>query len=142
MKLLTLACAALAALVAGAARGADVQGVVGSVTANPLTVELTTPAEPIKRGRWFKVLVQVSNAGAMQFDDVTVTLVHPQGFQLDRKAEQTIARLPAFGSKPAKWEACSSTAGSYIVLARAEAGAFVSESPAQVVQILTSGKNC
>jgi hypothetical protein len=141
MKLLTLACA-LAALVAGAARGSDIQGVVGSVTANPLTVEVTTPAEPIKRGRWFKVLVQVSNAGAMQFDNVTVTLVHPQGLQLDRKAEQTIARLPAFSSKPARWEACSSTAGGYVVLARAEVGAFVSESQAQVVQIVTSGKNC
>ena len=142
MRWLALACMSLAALAAGAAQGADTQGVVGTVTANPLSVEVTVPTDPIKRGRWFKVLAQVSNAGSTHLANVTVTLVHPAGLQLDRNARQTIAQVPAGGSKPARWEACSSTPATYVVLARAEVGAFVSESPAKLVQIVPSSKGC
>jgi uncharacterized membrane protein len=132
----------LAALMAGAARADDTGGIVGSVKANPLSVEVTLPTDPIKRGRWFRITAQVSNAGSTPLDNVAVTLVHPAGLQLDRIETQTIARVPAQGSKSAKWEACSDAAASYVVLARAEVGAYVAESPAKVAQIILSRTGC
>jgi hypothetical protein len=142
MRWLALTCAAIAALAAGTARADDTGGVVGSVRVNPLSVELTLPVDAIKRGRWFRITAQVSNAGSTPLDNVAVTLVHPAGLQLDRKETQTIARVPAQGSKPTKWEACSNAPASYVILARAEVAAYVTESPAGVVQIVPSSKTC
>jgi hypothetical protein len=142
MRLLAVACAALAAIAAGAARGADTQGVVGSVRANPLSVQLTLPTDPVKRGKWFSITALVTNSGPVRLDKVTATLVHPTGLLLDRTDAQGILFVPALGSKTAKWEACSNAAGSYVVLARAAVSSYVAESLAGVVQIVPSSKTC
>jgi len=142
MRLLAASFAALVALAAGSAQGADTQGVVGSVTVNPLSVEVTLPTDPIKTGRWFRINALISNAASTPFDNVVVTLVHPAALQLGSKDTQTIPRVPALGSKPAKWDACSSTPGSYVVLARAEVKAYVSESSAKVVSVVQSKLSC
>ena len=83
----------------------------------------------------------MANAGATPLDKVQVTLVRPAQLNLDRAETQVIPQLPARGSKPAKWQACSDTPGNYVVLARAAVGAYVSESPAKVVQIVASSKS-
>ena len=98
--------------------------------------------DPVKRGSWFRITAQVSNAGPTPLDNVAVTLVHPVGLQLDRNETQTLARVPARGSKPAKWEACSNAPASYVILGRAEVGALVSESSANVVQVVPSSRTC
>jgi len=142
MRWLTAFCAVLAALMAGAAQADNTGGIVGSVTVNPLSVELTLPADPVKRGRWFRITAEIWNAGPTPLDNVVVTLVHPAGLQLDRNETQTLARVPARGSKPAKWEACSNAPASYVILGRAEVDALVSESSANVVQIVPSSRTC
>ena len=107
---------------------------------NPLSVDVTFPVDPIKSGRWFQVTAQVANAGSTPLDKVQVTLVRPAQLNLDRAATQAIPQVPARGSKPVKWQACSNTPGNYVVLARVVVGAYVSESPAKVVQIAAASK--
>ena len=142
MRLLAASIAALLALAAGSAQGAGTQGVVGSVTVNPLSVDVTLPADPIKSGRSFRINATMTNAAPTALDNVSVTLVHPAALQLATSDTQTIPRVPALGSKPAKWDACTNTPGSYVVLARAEVKAYISESPAKVVQVVQSKLNC
>jgi hypothetical protein len=142
MRWLVLAWVVTTALATGAAQADDTGAIIGTVRANPLLVEVTLPTDPIKRGRWFRVTAQVSNAGSTPLDNVAVTLVHPAGLQLDRNETQTLVRVPAQGSKPAKWEACSDSPASYVVLARAEVGAYVTESPAKVAQIVPGRGGC
>jgi uncharacterized membrane protein len=142
MRLLAASIAGLVALAAGSAQGADTQGIVGSVTVNPLSVEVTFPTDPIKSGRWFRINASITNAAPSALDNVAITLVHPAGLQLGSQDTQTIPRIPALGSKPAKWDACSNTPGSYVVLARAEVKAYVSESSAKVVQVIQSKLSC
>jgi hypothetical protein len=141
MTRLALVFAALAVAGASSAQAGDSGSITGRVLVNPLSVEVTLPADPIKRGRWFRITALVANGGPTNLDNVAITLVHPAGLQLDSKDTQTIVRVPALGSKPAKWDACSNTPGSYVVLARAVVGAYVSESPAKVAQIAASSKN-
>ena len=142
MRLIAASIAALLALAAGSAQGAGTQGVVGSVTVNPLSVEVTLPTDPLKSGRWFRVNATLTNAAPTALDNVTITLVHPAGLQLATSDMQTIPRVPALGSKPAKWDACTNAPGSYVVLARAEVKSYVSESPAKLVQVVQSKLNC
>jgi len=141
MRRLALVFAALAVAGASSAQAGDRGAVTGHVLVNPLSVDVTFPVDPIKSGRWFQVTTQVANAGLTPLDKVQVTLVRPAQLNLDRAATQVIPQVPARGSKPAKWQACSNTPGNYVVLARAVVGAFVSESPAKVVQIAAASKN-
>jgi uncharacterized membrane protein len=142
MRLLAASFAALVALAAGSAQGADTQGIVGSVTVNPLSVEVTFPTDPIKSGRWFRINASITNAAPAALDNVAVTLVHPAALQLGSKDTQTIPRVPALGSKPVKWDACSNTPGSYVVVARVEVKGYVSESSAKVVPVVQSKLSC
>jgi hypothetical protein len=107
---------------------------------NPVSVDVTFPVDPIKTGRWFQIVAQVANGGTTPLDKVQVTLVLPAQLNLDRAATQVIPQVPARGSKPAKWQACSNTQGNYVVLSRAVVGAYVSESPAKVVRIAAASK--
>jgi hypothetical protein len=141
MRRLALVFATLAVAGASSAQAGDSGSISGRVLVNPLSVEVVLPADPIKRGRWFRITVLVANGGTTNLDNVAITLVHPAGLQLDSTDTQTIVRVSALGSKPAKWQACSNTAGSYVVLARAVVGAYVLESLATVVQIAPASKN-
>ena len=142
MRWVVLACVALVAGAAGAARAGDSGSILGTVAASPLAVEVTRPDEPLRRGRWFRVVARVANGGPVRLEDVSVRLVRPQQLRLAGPATQTIARIPARESRRVDWEMCSNTPGSYIVLARAQAGSFGAESPGAVVQILPSNRTC
>ena len=139
---LALLCVLLAALAAGAARADDSEGITGHVTVNPLSVALVVPADPVRRGRWFRVTAEVTNNGSRRLDDVRVTLIRPQGLRLDGPARQTIARIPPGETRRANWQACSNTPGNYVLLARAEIGTFSADSPAAVVEITPSNRTC
>jgi uncharacterized membrane protein len=115
---------------------------VGSVTANPLSVAVIVPQDPVRRGRWFRIAAEVTNGGSKRLNDVRVTLVRPQGLRLDPGARQTIPRIPPTESRRVRWEACSNTPGNYVLLARADAGAFDAESPAAVVEVVSSNRTC
>ena len=141
MRRLALVFAVLAVAGTSSAQAGDSGSITGRVLVNPLSVEVTVPADPIKRGRWFRITALVANSGQTNLDNVAITLVHPTGLQLNSTDTQTIVRVPALGSKSAKWEACSNTAGNYVVLGRAVVGAYVSESPAKVAQIAAASKN-
>lgn len=142
MRWLALVCVMLVAAAAGSAQADDTGGIVGIVTANPLSVALVVPPDPVRRGRWFRVVAEVTNNGTRRFDDVRVTLVRPQGLRLDPGARQTILRIPASETRRAVWQACSNTPGNYVLLARAEVGVFTAESAAAVVEITPSNRTC
>lgn len=139
---LALLCAVVAALAAGAARGDDSQGITGRVAVTPLTVALVAPADPVRRGRWFRIAARVTNEGSTRLDDVGVTLVRPAGLRLDGPARQTIPRIPADATRRVAWQACSNTPGNYVVLARVDAGSLTAESPAALVEIVASNRTC
>ena len=109
---------------------------------NPLAVEVTRPDEPLRRGRWFRVVAQVTNGGPSRLDGVAITLVRPPALLLQGPATQTIPRIPARESQRAHWEVCSNTPGGYVVLARAAVGPFTAESLGALVQILPSNRTC
>ena len=112
------------------------------VLANPLSVVVEVPASPIKRGRWFRVSVQVENAMNTPLATVGVTLVRDPALALRPAApSQTIPSIPAGGGRKVVWEACSNTPASYVVLARATTGPFTAESPGVVVEIAPASKN-
>lgn len=142
MKWLALACAGLAVAVAGVARADDAGTVNARVLVNPLSVEVIRPADPLRQGRWFRVVAQVTNGGATRLDGVGVTLVRPPALLMQGPATQTIPRIPGQSSRRAHWEVCSNTPGGYVVLARAKVGPFTAESPGVVVQILPSNRTC
>ena len=141
MRRLALVFAALAVAGASSAQAGDSGSITGRVLVNPLSVDVTFPGDPIKSGRWFQHHGASGQRGPDALDKVQVTLVRPAQLNLDRAATQAIPHVPARGSKPAKWQACSNTPGNYVVLARAVVGAYVSESPAKVVQIAAASKN-
>lgn len=142
MKRLALLCATLAVSAVSVAQDGDSSSITGRVLVNPLTVEVTRPDEPLRRGRWFRVVAQVTNGGPSRLDSVAVTLVRPPALLLQGPATQTIPRVPARSSRRVNWETCSNTPGSYVVLARAEVGPFTAESPGSVIQILPSNRTC
>lgn len=142
MRRLALACATLAVLAASVAQAGGSGSITGRVLVNPLSVEIIRPDEPFKRGRWFRIVAQVTNDGATRRDGVVVTLVRPPALRIEGPATQTIDRIPARASRRAHWEACSNTPGGYVVLARAAVGPFTAESPGQVVQIVPSNRTC
>ena len=109
MRRLALVFAVVAVAGASSAQAGDRGAVTGSVLVNPLSVDITFPIDPIKSGRWFQVTAQVANAGSTPLDKVQVTLVRPAQMNLDRAATQAIPQVPARGSKPVKWQACSNT---------------------------------
>ncbi len=142
MRRLALACAALAVSAASAAQAGDSGSITGRVVVNPLSVEVTRPDEPLRRGRWFRVVAQVTNGGATRLDGVGVTVVRPPALLVEGPTTQLIPRIPARASRRVHWEVCSNTPGGYVVLARASVGPFSAESLGALVQILPSNRTC
>jgi len=148
VKRVALVCTALVVGIAGAAQAGDTGSVLGRVTVSapsppsPLSVEVIRPDDPLRKGRWFRVVAQVSNAGPTRLEGVAVTLVRDQALLLQSSVTQTIPRIPAQASRRVHWEVCSNTPGGYVVLARAQAGPFTAESLGALVQILPSNRTC
>lgn len=141
MRFAALACALCAALVAGAARGA--QGppsgaVQGRVLVNALSVVLEVPTDPVKAGRDFRIRAHVTNAGSVAVENVRVSLVSPPGLRLSDPRTQTLPRIGPGAERTVRWGACSRIVGNYIVIARATEGLFTVESAGQVVQIVSA----
>jgi hypothetical protein len=53
---------------------------------------------------------------------------------------QVLPRVGADVDRRLRWDACSTTAGGYVVMARAAAGPFNAESRGELVQVITSSQ--
>ena len=133
-------CAVLAAGVASAATGPPSGTVTGRLLVNPMSVALVLPSGPVAAGKNFKVRATVANAGAAALQNVAVTLVAPSSLALRDPATQHVAVIAPAGGASMKWDACATVSGGYILLARAIAGPFVSDSTGQLVQVAQAKK--
>ena len=142
MKLAAIVCALCAALVGGAASAsAPPSGSVqGRVLVNPLVVTLAVPTGAVKAGQSFRIQALVANIGRTTLQNVAVTLVVPQPLVLRDKATQAFSSLGPAQVRAVAWSACTTTPGGYIVMARATAGPFTSESTGQLVQIAPANR--
>jgi len=137
-----LLCALGAALAAGvaSAAGAPSGTVQAVVRVSPLSVAVVVPTDPVKVGKDFRIRADVTNAGSTAIQNVAVSLLAPQALTLRNPVAQTIPRVGPAEVRGVKWDACTTTAGGYVVMARATAGATIVESSGQLVQV-TSPKN-
>jgi hypothetical protein len=131
-----LICALLAVLCTGAASSAAPGGSIGGhVLVSPIRVGVDVPDRTPKAGTSFNVRAHVTNDGTTALTGVTVQLVVPGALVLQDPATQTLPRIGPGGTRNASWKACSTVAGNYVVLARAQFGPFVVESTSAVVSI-------
>lgn len=136
MRRLALACALLVALAAGIAHASgDTGTVTGRVLVNPLSVEVFVPTDPVRAGRRFRIRAEVVNAGSSRLRDVSVALLANPSLVLYDPVTQVLARVGPGRDRRVRWDACSTTAGGYVVMARAETIQFTAESTGQLVQI-------
>lgn len=142
MKLLAVACAVLALGVAGAARAGGRADVRGSIQVNPLSVVTVVSDTSVRRGDPFVVLAIVTNLGAMRLDNVSVTLVRDPAVRTLPGATQGLGRMPARSTQVALWLACAYAAGDFVLLSRARAGTFTTQSPGRLVDVSTSRRPC
>jgi len=141
MRNAALCCAICAAVLASAAGGTGPPSgtVLARVLVSPLSVTVVVPAEPPKVGRDFWIRAEVANAGSSAVQNVAVTLLAPQALLLRDAATQVLPQVRAAEIRSVRWDACATTTGGYVVMARATAGPFTAESPGQLLQ-LTAAK--
>ena len=120
---------------AASAAGQPTGTVRAQVRVNPLSVAVVVPTDPPKVGKDFSIRANVSNAGSTPQQNVAVTLVAPQALVLREPVTQTIPRIGQVEVKGVRWNACTTVAGGYVVMARAIAGPFTAESLGQIVQV-------
>jgi hypothetical protein len=142
VRRLALVCAALAVGAACVAQAGESDSITGRVLVDPLSVTVNVPDTSRRRGVTFRVSATVANASASRVEIVSVTLVRSSSLLLDRVPTQVIPRIPPLASRRAVWEACSNLPGTYVVLARAQAGPFSAESPGALIQIVPSNRTC
>jgi hypothetical protein len=140
VTVLVALCAVLAVGAAPNAQGAASGGVEGRVLVNPLSVVLRGPPDPVRAGRDFRLRAEVTNAGSTTFSNVPVTLVAPAALTLREPATQTIPRIRQSDTRRAHWNACTTTVGNYVLVARVTVGPFTAESAAQVVQVVAANR--
>lgn len=128
-------------LVAGA-RGAGGGVVSGRVVANPLSVSLAFAASTTAVGSPVSATATVRNAGAAALANVTVALTGDVNLAVAGGDTRTIATLPASGSAAVSWSVCPLAGGGYVVLAKAQAGAFAADSAAQVLNVSAGSGQC
>jgi hypothetical protein len=126
-----------AALAAGAASasGSPSGAVQARVLVNPLSVVVLVPSDPVKAGRNFRIRAEVTNASSSALRNVAVALVAPQALVVRDPATQVLPRVGPGADRRARWDACTTAAGGYVVMARATVGLFTSESAGQLVQV-------
>ena len=140
MKWIGVACALVAAAGAGVASALPPSAgtVGGHVLVNPLSVALLVPSRPVKAGNDFQIRTEVGNAGTTALLGVSVSLVAPGALRLRDPATQVLARVGPGIDRRVHWDACSTTVGSYIVIAHASTGPLTAESTGQLIQITSA----
>jgi hypothetical protein len=132
--------ALLALMLTGSARAADGGSVTGSVVVNPAVVAFSLSSTSVSAGSPFGVTATVSNLGTSSLSNVDVTL------QLDSSvggaSTKTLASIAGGGTGSVSWQLCGAVPGNYVLLAKAQFGAFSSESAAQVLQITAGTGTC
>jgi hypothetical protein len=136
------ACIVCLGLVGGVARATGPpSGIVQArVLVNPLSVAVLVPPDPQKVGKDFRIRAEVTNAGPTSVQNVAVTLLAPQSLVLRAPATQSLPLVPPAATRGVRWDACTTTAGGYVVMARATAGPFTVESTGQLVRIASTNK--
>ena len=143
MRTAAVICGLCAALAAGVARGASgpfAGSVAARVIVSPLAVTVVVPSGPVNAGKDFRIRADVSNLGRTPLTNVAVSLAAPSALVLRDPATQATSRIGAGGSAKTTWDACTTSPGGYVVLARAIAGAFTAESLGQLVQVVKAKK--
>jgi hypothetical protein len=140
VKCPTVACAVsvVAAAASAHAAGSPSGAVQGRVLVNPLSAAVFVPSGLVKAGQDFRLRAEVTNASSSVFRNVAVTLVVPGALVLREPATQVLPRLGAVDVRGVNWEACTATAGGYVLIARATAGSFTVESKGQLVQVMAA----
>jgi hypothetical protein len=109
------------------------------VLVNPIAVVLVAPSS-VPAGTRFPIGAAVANLGRTPVQNVAVTLVAPPGLVLRSPATQVVPRLGARSVRGLLWTACSTTPGSYIVLARAVSGPYAAESVSRLVNVTATAR--
>jgi hypothetical protein len=127
-------------MLAGSAGAAGGGSVSGSVVVNPLAVALSLSSMSVSAGSPFSATATISNLGVAPLANVGITL------QIDSTiggaSTKTLAAIAGSGTGSVSWQLCGAVPGNYVVLAKAQFGAFSSESPAQVLQITAGAAKC
>lgn len=141
MRRSAFVCTLVLALAAGAAYASGPSGTVQvRVVVNPLSVAVLVPPGSVKAGKDFRIRAEVTNAGSSTVQNVSVRLLAPQALVLRDPATQVLPRVGPGVDRRVRWDACSTTAGGYVVMARATAGALTAESTGQLVQITPANR--
>jgi hypothetical protein len=128
---------ALAAVASAA--GSPSGTVQATVLVNPISVAVVVPPDPQKTGKDFRVRAEVTSSGASALQNVVVTLLAAQALVLRDPVTQVLPSVMPAQVRSVKWDACTTSAGGYVLMARVSVGAFTTESSGQVVQV-TSAK--
>jgi hypothetical protein len=132
--------AALTAGAAHAASGPPSGTVAARVLVSPMTVTLLVPTAPVDAGKNFKLQATVANAAPTLLQNVGVSLVASNALTLRDPVTQRLASIAAGSFGRVQWDACATSLGGYVVLARATTGPFTSESSGQLVQVASARK--
>ncbi len=99
---------------------------------------MLVPSDPERTGRNFRIRADVTNWGSTVLRNVAVTLVSPPQLVLRDPRTQVLPRVGAGVDRRTRWDVCTTTAGGYVVMARATVGPFTAESPGQLVQVTSA----
>lgn len=118
--------AALLLLAAGmltpAASTADDQhSITAQVRANPLTVELTEPAQPVRAGQPFVMRARIVNVSDHRVDDLEATLQTPQPMHTLSPEAVSVGSLDGGQAASVRWRVCTDQPGHYLLAAHADA---------------------
>jgi hypothetical protein len=131
------------ALVTGAqaAGSGSITGTV--VAASPLTVSLTLSPPFTSVGGAVTASATVFNPASAPVANVVVTLAaDPHLWIADGSETRTLGTIPGNSSASGTWSLCALAAAGYVVAARATAGSFQTDSPAQVLNVDAGPSQC
>lgn len=135
MRRLALLSAIVAVGAASVAQTGASTSITGRVLANPLSVEVIVPPDPVRAGREFRIRAELVNSGSTALRNVEMRLERDSAIVLYDPVRQVLDRVGPGRDRRVVWDACSRRPGSYVVLVRATADPFTAESPAEVVEI-------
>jgi hypothetical protein len=131
------------ALVTGAhaAGGGSVTGTV--VVVSPLTVSLAISPPIASVGGSVTASATVFNPGSTPVANVVLTLAADPNLTIAGSgATQVLGTIPGNSTAGASWSLCPLAGGNYVVVARANAGSFEADSPAQVLNVNAGPGQC
>jgi hypothetical protein len=134
----------LALALAAGAHAAGSGSITGSVVAvNPLTVSLTLSPPFTSVAGSVTASATVFNPSSAPVANVVVVLSADPNLAITGGVEtRTLGTIPGNSSVTASWSLCALAAGGYVVLARATAGSFQTDSPGQLLDVSAGSGQC